>query len=173
MHYFSSPDSSCLSLCPLHHKHPSIFSVLLTAVIEWPWILHVEWSVVSKETLMSRGTATEWINMNGCDKIWSGSESLIKGRQPVTYGMFLSGSGAALISVILLLCYWWLSVPDLSCWPLCSSHRQTHIQHTNTHPFIFTFSTCAAVILFVLKILQRKLANRSVTKKIFRFLVLM
>lgn len=78
----------------------------------------------------------EWIWMKY--EIWWEFESLIKGRQPVTCGnVFLQISGCPGFS-FQLLCYWWLSVPDLSGWSPSNSDKWTRILYPHIHMFKVT-----------------------------------
>lgn len=135
--------------CPWHNKHSSMFSsVLLSVVTEVLLIFHITaQSVALKETIVSTATTPEWMNMNDYDRIWRRSEGLIKGEHPVTYGNVSQWISGCPGFSFLLLCCWWLSVPDLSRWSLSSAHKRTHIlyphtQHTFTHcqnSSVFTF----------------------------------
>lgn len=108
-----------------------------------------------EDTTMPTAVRTVRMNMNDSDKIWRRSESLIKDRQPVTYGnvsQWISGC-PGFGSLVLLLCRWWLSVPDLSSWSPSSSHKRTRVFHPhslaysqNISVLMLTFSICSPLI---------------------------
>lgn len=133
MHYFASPDSSPFPSPLLPTAAQAPVHIFLSIIIDCGYSVAWKFPHVSKvwapqETMLSTFTTIVWMNMNDYDKIWRRSESLIKGGQPVTYGNVSQWISGCPGFSFLLLCCWWLSVPDLSCWSLSSSHKWTHIQ---------------------------------------------
>lgn len=99
--------------------------------------------------------------MNDYDRIWRRSECLIKGEHPVTYGnasQWISGCPGF---SFLLLCCWWLSVPDLSRWSLSSSPQtDTHTVPSHT-AHIHSLSKQQCFHLFLLVRLWSNLSLRN------------
>lgn len=141
MHYFGSPAAHCST--STHPHFPACYWLQLLTGLDFSTY---ECSVIPEDKILSTCSTVVWMNMNDHDEIWRRSESLIKGGQPVTCGnvsQWISGCPGL---GFLLLCYWWLNVPDLSFCSLSSSHKWTHILFPNMHTLKVTVYSCLLLL---------------------------